>query len=71
MYNNNIQAYINLFQNQSPIGKTSKIILILFIQNQSSQVPQLSIKSDLENINRLDEEARTSQKKPCHFVATR
>jgi hypothetical protein len=29
-YNNNIQAYMNLFQNHYPTDKTSKIILILF-----------------------------------------
>jgi hypothetical protein len=38
MYNNknnnyNIQVYMNLLQNQSSTGKTSKIILILFIHH--------------------------------------
>jgi S-adenosylmethionine:diacylglycerol 3-amino-3-carboxypropyl transferase len=62
---------MNLLQNQSSISKTSKIIFILFIHHHHPillwlkliMVSQLSTKSGLENINRLDEEARTSQEK--------
>jgi hypothetical protein len=39
---------------------------------EAPQVPQLSTKSGLENINSFDEETRTSQKKTaCSFLATR
>jgi hypothetical protein len=61
MYNN-IQVYMNLFQNQSPIGKTSKITFYSIYPSsppnthlvEAPQVPQLSTKSGLENINRLE-----------------